>query len=825
MRDRTTEPVKDEVAPTPKRDRAAGGAASPTIFDLAQRAGNQAVVALLAERQIQPKLQVGAVSDPAELEADRLADQVLDRIQRSPIEETESKEAESESDTATSGTTATSTSSTTAADGDSDAEEHEAEAEEKHAGDHDSDDSSDDEPAAEANAVLSAIGAPTVEDSAATVEDEKEESESETEEPHAPLARVVQRRSLLRRKADGAPGHGPQGGPVDDAVARDIDRARGGGAPLDPATRSRMEEGFGADFGAVRIHTGSEADALSRSLNARAFTTGQDIFFAGGGAPDEKILAHELAHTVQQGAAPALNRVNRFMGVPDFEALTYESWDSFKSTAQKEIIKMLKAYSALGSTKDSKKKGVSTDIVVPPEKLDTAIQLVTNMKAASRAYLDAKEKAKKKKDKRYAGFVSFAIDCDLQLAKLNQQKQDATGVQQAPVEVDSSGLVRLQEHYKGSISSAMEKAATVLNALAPSNGDSGEFTMELKIPVMPGMFIGAEFEFEVAKDGETGKTDGTTEIDFSAGFVVGGSVLFADIQASLGGYMSASAKTTESALKLLSYGLYRRCRESSVIPSEVGSYLWGGDAGAQGKKKAEEWSLGVESEEFGEDSESFVETGGYVAGKAGVEGAVVSGEVGAKLKSGKRYDKESLASSEKGGAGKKNTMGDNWFAQKSTGRSVQSVEVSGEFTVLETFGAGITVNWLFESPGGDQPSVYKGFELEVSAEVQVPAKGFEAELFKLINSFISTLKKAQSGQLDKASTASKVKEGAGLAKGVADATAEGIAGMPIKDVLLGKASESGGESIFGSTVGLELAYSLESSASRMPGSLIEFPCR
>jgi hypothetical protein len=66
-----------------------------------------------------------------------------------------------------------------------------------------------------------------------------------------------------------------------------------------------MESFFGVDFGGVRIHTDIEAHALNRALNARAFTTGQDIFFrhqeyASDIAHSRELIAHELAHVVQQ---------------------------------------------------------------------------------------------------------------------------------------------------------------------------------------------------------------------------------------------------------------------------------------------------------------------------------------------------------------------------------------------------------------------------------------------------------------------------------------------------------------------------------------------
>lgn len=85
---------------------------------------------------------------------------------------------------------------------------------------------------------------------------------------------------------------------------------QGGGMPLNEELRASMEDSFGADFGAVRVHTDSESDKLNRSLHARAFTAGRDIFFKLGEYKPEsesgrKLIAHELTHVMQQnGAAP-----------------------------------------------------------------------------------------------------------------------------------------------------------------------------------------------------------------------------------------------------------------------------------------------------------------------------------------------------------------------------------------------------------------------------------------------------------------------------------------------------------------------------------------
>ena len=89
-----------------------------------------------------------------------------------------------------------------------------------------------------------------------------------------------------------------------DTAAR-LSRLRGNGSTLHAGFRSDIETKLGADFGQVRIHTGSEANSLTRSLSARAFTTGSDVFFADGqydpfSASGKRLLAHELTHVVQQ---------------------------------------------------------------------------------------------------------------------------------------------------------------------------------------------------------------------------------------------------------------------------------------------------------------------------------------------------------------------------------------------------------------------------------------------------------------------------------------------------------------------------------------------
>ena len=95
---------------------------------------------------------------------------------------------------------------------------------------------------------------------------------------------------------------------VSQAVESTIHAQRGGGQPLPASSRDFFGPRIGADFSGVRVHTGAGADHLNRQLNARAFTTGQDIFFRRGeynpsGSKGQELLAHELTHVVQQNGA------------------------------------------------------------------------------------------------------------------------------------------------------------------------------------------------------------------------------------------------------------------------------------------------------------------------------------------------------------------------------------------------------------------------------------------------------------------------------------------------------------------------------------------
>lgn len=96
----------------------------------------------------------------------------------------------------------------------------------------------------------------------------------------------------------------------------------GGGQPLDHPTRSRMESAFGAEFGGVRVHNGTGAASAARDLDAKAFSAGRDIYFGNGyfqpNTPNgQGLLAHELAHTIQQKNGAVSPQARRWVSHPD----------------------------------------------------------------------------------------------------------------------------------------------------------------------------------------------------------------------------------------------------------------------------------------------------------------------------------------------------------------------------------------------------------------------------------------------------------------------------------------------------------------------------
>jgi hypothetical protein len=147
---------------------------------------------------------------------------------------------------------------------------------------------------ATASQVVQQINSPTQEQSV-----QREAAMEEEEE--------LQMKSLVQRRENIG------GGEASTDLESSIQSARGGGQSLDANLQQSMGQAMGADFSSVKVHTDSKSDQLNKSIQAKAFTTGQDLFFRQGAYEPssrggQELIAHELTHVVQQGAAAPLQR-------------------------------------------------------------------------------------------------------------------------------------------------------------------------------------------------------------------------------------------------------------------------------------------------------------------------------------------------------------------------------------------------------------------------------------------------------------------------------------------------------------------------------------
>ena len=220
------------------------------ILFLQRTIGNQAVQRLFESGHIQAKLRIGQSNDRYEQEADRVAEQVM-RMPEPGVQRQVEPEEEEEEET-----------------------------------------------------LQTKLLANQITPLAQVQRQEEPEEEEETLQTK-PLADqitpLVQRQEEpVQTKQSG--GQTLQTGP---RLTAQIHALRGGGQPLPQSTRSFFEPRFGYGFSQVRVHTDAMANRISKSINAKAFTTRKDVVFSAGQyspetATGKRLLSHELAHVVQQ---------------------------------------------------------------------------------------------------------------------------------------------------------------------------------------------------------------------------------------------------------------------------------------------------------------------------------------------------------------------------------------------------------------------------------------------------------------------------------------------------------------------------------------------
>ncbi len=221
----------------------------PEILALQRKYGNDAVQRLLADHNLQAKLTVGAANDSYEQEADRVAAQVMSAPVQTPDVQRQDEEEEIQTKP------------------------------------------------------LAATITPMIQRQRIPEEEEEKPLQGKFIQRQAKEEEELQTKSIR---------DGEIFTPGADFESR-LAATRGSGRPLPKTTRDFMEQRFGADFSGVRVHIGSESAQLNTEVSAQAFTRGQDIYLGEGkenveSSEGKQLLAHELTHTIQQGATPILGK-------------------------------------------------------------------------------------------------------------------------------------------------------------------------------------------------------------------------------------------------------------------------------------------------------------------------------------------------------------------------------------------------------------------------------------------------------------------------------------------------------------------------------------
>ena len=151
---------------------------------------------------------------------------------------------------------------------------------------------------------------PLVQRQAETEEEQEEEETIQTKPASEQITSIIQRQEEEEEREEETLPTKPAGGKrsqLTPNIHARIGSLRGGGRPLSKTEREFFEQRFGHDFTGVSVHVGAEPAKLAHAINAKAFTVGKDIFFGKGWyRPNtengKRLLAHELAHTLQRHA-------------------------------------------------------------------------------------------------------------------------------------------------------------------------------------------------------------------------------------------------------------------------------------------------------------------------------------------------------------------------------------------------------------------------------------------------------------------------------------------------------------------------------------------
>ncbi|MEA5418402.1 DUF4157 domain-containing protein [Spirulina sp. CCNP1310] len=498
------------------------------------------------------------------------------------------------------------------------------------------------------------------------------------------------------------------GGAVSADVEAGIQEAKGGGQALDAGLQESMGQAMGADFSGVRIHANAQSNQLNTAIQAKAFTTGQDVFFRQGeynpgNSQGQELIAHELTHVVQQsGGSHALNLQKKEQG------------SSGKKTelSMGDNARTHSNFKASTFNQDFDAHPLEQKLIT--HELTTAVQKQGNP--------DNLAKAAQKSLSPWQSKIATPSSTLIQAARDSRPKAIATPQQHSN---------QITKEAAGYLNQKLVSLAKDIQKAVPNDGDAEKISREVSIPISPigtGTAIGFTFANHVERDGYCIKM--RTKVGLKLTGSLAGDL--AELSAALGGYIEVQGKDGQEVVNLISYVIYRTFAQSN-IPYEVEALLWGGNTSSQGRKAAYDWSRTVEKDM---NNSSYAEIGAY-ASLSGHIGTKNLGQVYGSLEgsAGKRYSKDSIEQARKGGKdviGYGSSLGDmvDRGARGSIGQGVQSASINLGISIADSgkkFEGKITWLWedIMETLSQKYTKThYVGFKYQVSGQITVPSYGW-----------------------------------------------------------------------------------------------------
>jgi len=246
---------------------------------------------------------------------------------------------------------------------------------------------------------------------------------------------------------------GAEGGALSADLEGEINDSRGAGQSLAPNLQAKMGQAMGADFSGVRVHTDARADMLNRSVRARAFTTGQDLFFKQGeyqpgSRGGQELIAHELTHVVQQNGGVVRRKITKGEGGQEFDSIErrlneFSEAYRAKISANEQLEQSLKKWvldedshsisdvmntiqEAIGTITAQECADILFDPVanqwVVPDDMDVWNRFITGYEKSKgkmkQSYAEYAEKAEKKAEKEQESKIPIDIEDEEQLRSL-----------------------------------------------------------------------------------------------------------------------------------------------------------------------------------------------------------------------------------------------------------------------------------------------------------------------------------------------------------------------------------------------------------------------